>query len=123
MLNDIVSSGGLQGCLQVGGLFVLANVKSPGGGHAGYLWKQPLHMGQIASADWMDRNMFRRHESCFEIRQKAMKEQIRHDLHLFLADNCQSWALAGDGSYSRIEAGDDERVSAQDVFLEALAGS
>ncbi|MFQ5610486.1 MAG: polyphosphate kinase 1, partial [Woeseiaceae bacterium] len=33
-----------------------------------------------SSADLMDRNMFRRNESCFEIRQKKMKEQIRHDL-------------------------------------------
>jgi polyphosphate kinase len=30
-----------------------------------------------SSADWMERNMFRRNESCFEIRQKAMKEKIR----------------------------------------------
>ena len=33
-----------------------------------------------SSADWMDRNLLRRNESCFEIRQKAMREQIMHDL-------------------------------------------
>lgn len=74
-----------------------------------------------SSADWMDRNMFRRSESCFEIRQKAMKEQIRHDLELFLADNCQAWSLHGDGSYSRVRPGDEEPVSAQQRFLETLA--
>ncbi len=75
-----------------------------------------------SSADLMDRNMFRRNESCFEIRQKAMKEQIRLDLELFLADNCQSWVLNGDGSYERLTPGDDKRISAQDNFLKKLAG-
>ena len=74
-----------------------------------------------SSADWMDRNMFRRNESCFEIRQKAMKEQIRNDLELFLSDNCQSWMLNGDGNYKRISAKKNKRVSAQDIFLENLA--
>jgi polyphosphate kinase len=75
-----------------------------------------------SSADLMDRNMFRRNESCFEIRQKAMKEQIRADLELFLADNSQAWILKGDGSYERLKPGKAERVSAQAVFLEKLAG-
>ncbi|NCF14123.1 MAG: polyphosphate kinase 1 [Gammaproteobacteria bacterium] len=74
-----------------------------------------------SSADWMERNMFRRNESCFEIRQKAMKEQIRQHLELFLADNCQAWVLAGDGSYERLTARKEERVSAQETFLEHLA--
>ena len=73
-----------------------------------------------ASADWMDRNMFRRNESCFEIRQKAMKEQIRQDLELFLADNCQAWILKGDGSYKRLTPGKTERISAQEIFLQQL---
>ena len=74
-----------------------------------------------SSADWMDRNMFRRNESCFEIRQKAMKEQIRHDLELFLADNSQAWELDGAGNYTRVDAGGGERISAQDQFLSELA--
>ena len=74
-----------------------------------------------SSADWMERNMFRRNESCFEIRQKAMKEQIRHDLDLFLADNCQAWVLNADGSYDRLLPGLSERISAQDTFLKLLA--
>ena len=75
-----------------------------------------------SSADLMYRNMFRRNESCFEIRQKAMKEQIRHDLELFLADNCQAWMLSADGSYSRLTTGESPRVSAQEMFLEELSG-
>ncbi|MBT8087951.1 MAG: RNA degradosome polyphosphate kinase, partial [Gammaproteobacteria bacterium] len=75
-----------------------------------------------SSADWMERNLFKRNESCFEIRQKAMKEQIRRDLDLFLADNCDAWELRGDGSYARLTPKDgEERVSAQETFLSLLA--
>ncbi len=74
-----------------------------------------------SSADLMDRNMFRRNESCFEIRQKKMKDQIRHDLELFLADNLQAWQLNADGSYTRLVPGNDTPVSAQQTFLETLA--
>ena len=74
-----------------------------------------------SSADWMERNLLRRNESCFEIRQKRLKDQIREDLELFLADNCQAWVLHGDGSYERLTPGTAEPVSAQAVFLEKLA--
>ncbi len=73
-----------------------------------------------SSADWMERNMFRRNESCFEIRQNAMRDKLRRHLELFLADNCQAWVLSGDGSYERQTPGKDERVSAQETFLEHL---
>ena len=74
-----------------------------------------------SSADWMDRNLFRRNESCFSIRQKQIKDQIKRDLDLFLADNCQSWVLHGDGSYERLTPGKAKPISAQDTFLETLA--
>ncbi len=73
-----------------------------------------------SSADWMERNMFRRNESCFEIRQKAMKEKIRQHLELFLSDNRQAWVMKEDGSYERLHPGKAERISAQDTFLEHL---
>lgn len=74
-----------------------------------------------SSADWMERNLLKRNESCFEIRQKAMKDQIMHDLELFLADNCQAWTLHGDGSYERLQPGHNTPVSAQQTFLKQLA--
>ena len=74
-----------------------------------------------SSADWMERNLFRRNESCFEIRQKAIREQIRSHLELFLADNCQAWVLNGDGNYERLSPAEgEERISAQETFLEQL---
>ena len=74
-----------------------------------------------SSADWMNRNLFHRNESCFSIRQKHLKDRIRRDLDLFLADNCQSWILHSDGSYQRLVAESGKEVSAQLLFLEQLA--
>jgi polyphosphate kinase len=69
----------------------------------------------------MDRNLFRRNESCFSIRQKHIKDRIKADLELFLADNSQAWILHGDGSYERLSPAEAEQVSAQDTFLQMLA--
>jgi polyphosphate kinase len=75
-----------------------------------------------SSADWMERNLLRRNESCFEIRQKRLKDQIRHDLELYLEDNRQAWVLHSDGSYERlVPAPGEPHVSAQETFLEKLA--
>ena len=74
-----------------------------------------------SSADWMDRNFFRRTETCFPIRQKPLKKKIMKDLNLFLADNCQAWELHGDGSYLRLSPGNGQAVSAQQTLLDKLA--
>jgi polyphosphate kinase len=76
-----------------------------------------------SSADWMDRNLFHRNESCFSVRQKHLKDRIRQDLELFLADNCQSWILHSDGSYQRLVSESGKEVSAQLLFLEQLAAT
>ena len=74
-----------------------------------------------SSADWMERNLLRRNESCFPVRQKTLKEQLKRDLDLYLADNSNAWVLHGDGSYERLVPGDREPVSAQDTLLQLLA--
>ena len=75
-----------------------------------------------SSADWMDRNFFRRNEACFPIKQKPLKERLRSDLELFLADNTGAWILNGDGTYERqLPADDEPAISAQQTFLEELA--
>jgi len=71
-----------------------------------------------ASADWMDRNFFRRNETCFPIKQKPLKQRLWSDLELFLADNTGSWILQGDGTYELLQPGDDVPVSAQQTFLD-----
>jgi len=76
-----------------------------------------------SSADWMDRNFFRRTEACFPIRQKPLKKKLMRELKLFLADNCQAWELHGDGSYARLSPGEEKPVSVQQELLRKLASS
>jgi polyphosphate kinase len=76
-----------------------------------------------SSADWMDRNFFHRTEVCFPIRQRPLKDRLKADLALFLADNCQAWTLLSDGNYEKVIPGDEEPVSAQAGFLQQMAAS
>ncbi|MDQ1302929.1 MAG: polyphosphate kinase [Pseudomonadota bacterium] len=75
-----------------------------------------------ASADWMDRNFFRRIEVCFPVSDERLKARILADLDASLSDNCQAWELLGDGSYQPVKpAPDAELVSVQSQLLTRLA--
>ena len=74
-----------------------------------------------ASADWMERNLLRRNESCFPILDQSLRQQLKDDLALYLADNVYAWTLHGDGQYERLVPGDAPRVAAQEEFLERIA--
>jgi polyphosphate kinase len=57
----------------------------------------------LASADWMDRNFFRRIELCFPVLDPALKRRvIREGLQPYLDDNCQAWVMKPDGAYERL---------------------
>jgi polyphosphate kinase len=67
------------------------------------------------SADWMDRNLFRRIEVAFPVATPELQNRVTDDLQLYLADDCQAWTLSADGSYAR--AGPSGHISAQAKFL------
>ena len=67
-----------------------------------------------ASADWMDRNLFRRIEVAYPVESPEMLARVCEDLQLFLADDCQAWQLDSHGAYSRARGGE---VSAQARLL------
>src|SRR3990170_1204727 len=66
-----------------------------------------------ASADWMERNFFRRIEVCFPIERKQHRDRIVEDLETYLADNEHAWVLKADGRYERASSVDVPGVSAQ----------
>jgi polyphosphate kinase len=71
------------------------------------------------SADWMDRNVFRRVEICFPIHDGDMKQRLISDLDLFIQDNAGAWELQPDGSWHEIKTGAGEDIiSAQATLLE-----
>ncbi len=58
----------------------------------------------LASADWMGRNLFRRIEVAFPVLDPELKARVINEgLKPYLADNCDAWVLAGDGTYARLE--------------------
>jgi polyphosphate kinase len=54
-----------------------------------------------SSADWMDRNFFRRVEIAFPIRRGKYRERILRDLETYLSDDTQAWTLDARGRYAR----------------------
>ena len=53
-----------------------------------------------SSADWMDRNLYHRVETCFPILDKKLASRVKHEtIDLYLKDNTQSWELHSDGRY------------------------
>jgi polyphosphate kinase len=74
-----------------------------------------------ASADWMERNFFRRVELCFPITEKKHKERLLEDLALYLSDNVQAWELQSDGSYRRLSPDGNPPCNAQQAMLARLS--
>ncbi|MGB6450197.1 MAG: polyphosphate kinase 1, partial [Steroidobacteraceae bacterium] len=74
-----------------------------------------------ASADWMERNFFRRVEVAFPIRRADDRERILEDLDAYLSDNVQAWQLDANGLYRRESPGDGPAVSAQEKLLARYA--
>ena len=71
-----------------------------------------------SSADWMERNFFRRIEVCFPIERKQHRDRIVEDLETYLRDNEQAWVLKPDGKYERATTNGAPLVSAQQVLLQ-----
>jgi len=74
-----------------------------------------------SSADWLERNLLRRIETCFPILDPDLAKRVfEEDLENYLADNTQAWQLQSDGSYVRLEPGDAMPHSAQQTLLAKL---
>ena len=74
-----------------------------------------------ASADWMERNFFRRVEVAFPIRREEHRARILHDLETYLKDDTQSWELGRDGLYTKIEPSKEAPIGAQAQLLAKYA--
>jgi polyphosphate kinase len=75
-----------------------------------------------ASADWMERNFFRRVEIAFPIQRDTHRQRILRDLDLCLKDNTQAWELQSDGTYQRVQRGAEEKpISVQTELLATYA--
>jgi polyphosphate kinase len=77
-----------------------------------------------ASADWMERNFFKRVEVAFPIEHKKLHERVvREALNFSLKDNTQAWILNADGNYRLLTPDGAEPWSAQTSLIRELSES
>ncbi|OHC31780.1 MAG: hypothetical protein A3J25_00800 [Pseudomonadales bacterium RIFCSPLOWO2_02_FULL_63_210] len=75
----------------------------------------------LSSADWMERNLDKRVETCFPVEGKKLITRVKKELEAYLTDNTQSWVLQPDGRYLRSSpTGNQNPRSAQAGLLEKL---
>lgn len=68
-----------------------------------YFYADGQEQVYLSSADWMDRNFFRRVEVAFPIYDKALKKRVIDEAFTFaLRDNQLSWQQQPDGTYLRV---------------------
>ncbi len=76
----------------------------------------------LSSADWMDRNFFRRVEISFPVLDAKLKKRVINEgLKPYLEDNCQAWEMDQDGQYHLKAPGRGKPQAAQETLLETLA--
>src|SRR6185437_13592290 len=82
------------------------------------------HAIYLSSADWMDRNFFRRIEICFPVLDTKLKKRVLTEgLNIYLKDNVQAWEMDSDGNYHPRSARKSKKFCAQEALLTELAAS
>ncbi|SDI58929.1 polyphosphate kinase 1 [Propionivibrio dicarboxylicus] len=75
----------------------------------------------LSSADWMERNFFRRIELAFPLLDKKLKRRvISEGLQTYLTDNVQAWEMDSNGGYHLRRASRKSPHSAQNELIELL---
>ncbi len=79
----------------------------------------------LASADWMGRNLFKRIEVAFPVRDPVLRRRVLDEgLLLYLADNKDAWTLGADGGWKKTAARRrGPSRSAQSELLARLRGA
>jgi polyphosphate kinase len=79
----------------------------------------------LASADWMGRNLFKRIEVAFPVRDPIARQRVIDEgLKAYLADNRDAWLLGADGAWTKVSPGGRaRRRSAQAELLARLQAS
>ncbi|HSQ03558.1 MAG TPA: polyphosphate kinase 1, partial [Burkholderiales bacterium] len=83
-----------------------------------YFYNDGVENVYLASADWMDRNFFRRIEVCFPVLDAKLKRRvIREGLQVYLARNADAWDMDRDGAYVRPRKRNGKRIDVQSRLL------
>ncbi len=75
-----------------------------------YFYAGGMEQVYLSSADWMDRNFFRRVEIAFPLNDRRLKRRvIAEGLSAFLGDNQSAWLMQSDGHYVKRRPGKSMR--------------
>jgi len=86
-----------------------------------YFRNDLAHNVYLSSADWMDRNFFRRIEVCFPVLDEKLRKRVLDEgLKSYLKDNVQAWEMDCNGFYHRKAPGRAAETCAQTELLQAL---
>jgi len=78
----------------------------------------------LASADWMDRNLLRRVEVAFPVRERRLKKRVIDEaIREQLRDNTSAWIMDADGVYTRRRPNRAKPRVSQQRLLEHLASA
>jgi polyphosphate kinase len=77
----------------------------------------------LSSADWMDRNFFRRIEVCFPVLDPKLKKRVINEgLKACLDGAIEMWEMGADGQYKHRKSSRGKTPHVQAQLLDALAG-
>ncbi len=86
-----------------------------------YFRNDLAHNIYLSSADWMDRNFFRRIEVCFPVLDEKLKKRVLDEgLKSYLKDNCQAWEMDCNGFWHRKTPARGAETCAQTALLQEL---
>ena len=89
-----------------------------------YYFRNDLaHDMYLASADWMNRNLFRRIEVAFPVLDKSLKKRVMNEgLMPYLKDNQNAWELDAEGLYHRKRPTRSQKAFSAQQFLMTTVG-
>ena len=79
----------------------------------------------LGSADLMPRNLDRRVEVLYPLRDPRLIQNVKEDiLAVYLRDNTKAWRMQADGNYERLRPGPGERpVDSQALLIASRGGT
>ncbi len=89
-----------------------------------YFYADGRESTYLASADWMERNVFRRIEVCFPVLDGRLKRRVmKEGLRPYLQDNAQAWSMDSNGNYATVNSRRARSVAQESLLLELAAAS
>lgn len=83
-----------------------------------YFYNQGKEDVFLSSADWMERNLNRRIETLFPVKDGELKNKLKHIIDITLNDTIKTRVMTETGEYLRLDKRGKELISCQKYFCE-----